>query len=173
MSEENEDIRIEGDVATWEMHMDGDILGTYVGVFKFRCYLDPLSNIAAGAEQRALLGSNMALATDHDSFLAYALTQLKQRIISAPPFWASASPNKAVAGNLPDENVIEAVLDAAVRSEIKYKLEKKKRKEEAIERANAAIIAMKEKKRKDAELEAEEPVEVVQEAPKPKKGKKA
>lgn len=153
MSDENEDIKIEGDVATWEMRMEGDIEGTYVGVFKFRCYLTPLQNIAAGTEQRALLGANMALATEHDSFLAYSLTQLKQRVIQAPPFWSSAGVNKSHNGDLPDENVIEAILDAAIRAEIKYKAERRKGKEEAIVRANKAIEARKEAQKKAAEAE--------------------
>lgn len=151
MSEVKDDLKIEGDVATWEMRMEGSVKGTYVGVFKFRCYLTPLQNIAAGKEQRELLGSNMALATDHESFLAYALTQLKQRIISAPPFWSSTTPNKALEGDLPDENVIEAVLDAAIRSEIKYKEDKKRKKEEGIARADAAINAINDQRQKELE----------------------
>jgi hypothetical protein len=151
MAEENEDLRIDGDVSTWEMRMEGNVSGTYVGVFKFKCYLTPLQAIAAGKEQRELLGSNMALATDHESFLAYALTQLKQRIIQAPPFWASASPNKAIEGDLPDENIIEAVLDAAIRSELKYKTDRKAKKEAAIARADAAVKAINDAKQKELE----------------------
>jgi hypothetical protein len=149
VAEENEDLKLDGAVATWEMRMEGNVSGTYVGVFKFRCYLTPLQSIAAGREQRELLGNNMALATEHESFLAYALTQLKQRIISAPPFWASASPNKSIEGDLPDENIIEAVLDAAIRSELKYKEEKKKKKEEALARSDSAIKAIEDKKQEE------------------------
>lgn len=149
---ENEDIRIEGDIATWEMRKEGDISGTYVGVFKFRCYLTPLQNIAAGREQRELLGSNMALATEHDAFLAYALTQLRQRIVQAPPFWSSAGVNKTHDGDIADEDILQLILDAAIRAEIKYKADRKKRKEEAIERANRFIEAKKAQEKKELEI---------------------
>jgi hypothetical protein len=148
----DEDIRIEGDIATWEMRKEGDIAGTYVGVFKFRCYLTPLQNIMAGREQRELLGSNMALATEHEAFLAYALTQLRQRIVQAPPFWSSAGVNKSHEGDIADEDILQSILDAAIRAELKYKAERKKRKEEAIERANRFIQAKKEQEKKDSEL---------------------
>lgn len=151
MAEEskNEDIRIDGDVATWEMNMVGAIKGTYIGTFRFRCYLTPLQQIQAGKEQRALLGENMALAPQHESFLAYALTQLKHRILSSPPFWASANPGKSLEGDLPDEDVIEAILDASVRAEIMYKDGLKKRKDEALGRANTGINALEEKRKKE------------------------
>lgn len=146
---ENDDIKIAGDIANWEMRMEGNVSGTYVGLFKFRCFLTPLQTIAAGKEQRELLGTNMALATEHEAFLAYALTQLKQRIIQAPPFWASEG--KSVNGDLPDENIIEAVLDAAIRSELKYKDEKKKRKEESLARSQKTIDAIHEAQKKELE----------------------
>jgi hypothetical protein len=52
-------------------------------------------------------------------------------------------------GNLPDENVIGKVLDAAVRAELKYKSIKKKRMDESIERMNRVIEARKEKEAAD------------------------
>ena len=134
---ERADLIIEGNTATWEMRLEGDIHGTYVGAFRFKCYLSPLQQIAANREYREILGPNPSFASEHESFLAYALTQLKYRIITAPPFWASQSP-ASLAGDIADENIISAVLDAALGAEIKYKSQLKKKKLDAVARAKAA-----------------------------------
>jgi hypothetical protein len=131
------DIILEGNSATWDMRLEGAIHGTYTGTFRFKCYLSPLQQIAANREYREILGPNPSFASEHESFLAYALTQLKYRILSAPPFWASQNP-AAFAGDLADENVIAAVLDAALGAEMKYKSSLKKKTEEATKRAKAA-----------------------------------
>jgi hypothetical protein len=83
------------------------------------------------------MGPNPTFASEHESFLAYALTQLKYRIVSAPPFWVSQNP-ATLAGDIADENIISAVLDAALGAEIKYKSQLKKKKLDAIARAKAA-----------------------------------
>lgn len=131
------DIIIEGNTATWDIKLDGDINGTYLGSFRFKCYLSPLQQIAANREYREILGPNPSFADEHASFLAYALTQLKYRIVSAPPFWNSANP-ATMSGDLPDENIIAAVLDAALGAEIKYKSQLKSKKLESVARAKAA-----------------------------------
>jgi hypothetical protein len=134
---ERADLIIEGNTVTWNMRLEGDIHGTYVGAFRFKCYLSPLQQIASNREYREILGPNPSFASEHESFLAYALTQLKYRIVSAPPFWASQNP-ASISGDIADENIISAVLDAALGSEIKYKSQLKKKKLEAIARAKAA-----------------------------------
>lgn len=131
------DLIVESTGVTWDMRLDGDIAGTYVGAFRFKCYLNPLDRIAADREYREILGPNPTFASEHESFLAYALTQLKYRIITAPPFWASENPAR-LSGNIADENIISAVLDAALVSEIKYKSILKKKKLDAISRAKDA-----------------------------------
>lgn len=153
---ERSDIIIEGNTATWDMRLDGDIHGTYVGAFRFKCYLSPLQQIAADRERRELLGNQPLYASDHESFLAYALTQLKQRIVTAPPFWASTSP-ATMAGDIADENIIAAVLDAALGAEIKYKSQLKKKKQDALDRGIASVDkAMKGDDDKPEESEEEE-----------------
>lgn len=134
---ERTDLIIDGNVSSWDMRLDGDIQGTYVGSFKFKCYLTPLQQIAANREYRELMGPNPTYASEHESFLAYSLTQLKHRIISAPPFWASQNP-AMLAGDIADENIISAILDAALSSELKYKSQLKKKRLDALERAQAA-----------------------------------
>jgi hypothetical protein len=137
-------IIIEGNQATWEINAIGDVGGTYIGTFKFKCLILPTQRLAASREYRALLGENPTLALAHDDNLAYALTQLKYRVISAPPFWTSTIQNNGMAGDLPDENIVMMVLDAAVEAELKYKQQLKNKKSEALEKAkNAAERLLK------------------------------
>lgn len=148
MSEKN-DLLIENGQSSWNISLDGNIEGTYRGTFKFRCVLTPTQQIAAGKEYRELLGANPTLASEHDSFLAYALTQLKYRVISSPPFWSSTSQKNGYAGDLLDEEIISAVLDAAIRSEEKYKSDVKKRKEDSINKAREAAEKILNEQKKD------------------------
>lgn len=143
-----DDIQINGSVATWTMHMNGTVSGTYTGTFTFRCFLTPLQRIAAGREQRALLGESRAFVEtpdyENEAWLAYLLTQLKYRVISAPPFWSTSGINKTHEGDIPDENVLQAILDAATDAELIYKQRLKKLKEEAIKKANEGAKAVEE-----------------------------
>jgi len=108
------DILIDGSVATWIMpRSEGNLGGTYVGTFTFRCYLDPISQLQAGREFREMLGSFGSNASEIEINLAFALTQLKHRIITAPAFWAS----DGMPGNIGDLNIISLVHNAAIRSE--------------------------------------------------------
>lgn len=132
---ENKDILLDGNTATWEMRLEGDISGTYTGTFKFRCYLTPMQKIAANREMRELLGSHMTMAAEHEANLAFALTQLKHRVISAPPFWGASG---VIPGDIPDSNVVIAVLDAAIAAELKYVEQLKQKKLDSIDRAKAA-----------------------------------
>lgn len=136
------EIVINGTTASWEMRMEGAIQGTYSGTFVFRCFLTPTQRLAAGREHRELLGTNPQLASEHDDNLAFTLSQLKYRIISAPPFWTSTLQLNNVAGDIPDTDVIDRVLDAAVAAELKYREQLKQKKQEAIERAKKAAERM-------------------------------
>jgi hypothetical protein len=129
------DIIINGTEASWDINMLGDVSGSFIGAFKFRCMLTPTQKIAANREMRDLLGPQMLLASEHDQNLAFALTQLKYRVVEAPPFWRSGG---IIAGDLVDSNVIMSVLDAAIASELKYIEQLKDRKMDAINRAKAA-----------------------------------
>ena len=147
------DISIDNNTAVWTMREEGDVNGTYIGTFKFKCFLTPLQQIAANREQRELLGSNPTLAGEHESFLAYALTQLKYRIVEAPPFWTTQG--STYNGDLADENIIGKVLDKAIASELKYKDSLKKKKADAIERAKKAAEAILERQKKEDADEGE------------------
>jgi len=130
------DIVIENNVATWTLKAEGAINGTYMGTFKFKVYMLPSEVVAAGRERRELLGENAIIASEKERFYAYALPQLKYRVISGPPFWTAAP--GAYSGDIPDEEVMGLILDAALGAELKFKHELNKRKTDAIEKAKAA-----------------------------------
>lgn len=140
MVDDRKDITIEdNDTATWTLSAIGDMrASTYIGKFRFKCFLNPTDKIAANREYRELLGANPTLTPEHESLLAYALTQLKYRVVSAPPFWTQSVGSTSYAGDIPDENIITTVLNAAIDSEVKYKNTIKKRTEEALKRARLA-----------------------------------
>lgn len=138
--EERPDIKIDtnSNTATWELRADGLYNGTYVGTFRARLYLTPLQQLSASRDERALLGVNPALAEEHTAFLAYALAQLRYRLVSSPPFWHGANPNsEGYGGDLADESIISLVLDFAISAQEKHKNILKKRKEDAIKKSLA------------------------------------
>lgn len=148
-----ENITLNGSQASWELSTDGDINGTYRGTFIFKCFLNPTEKIKAGREYRDILGSNPTFASEHETLLAYALTQLKYRIIKAPPFWSSTLQNSSFEGDIPDENILTIVLDAAITAELKYKEEMKKKREESLDKARKTGEATM-KEQKDSKNEA-------------------
>lgn len=136
------DIIIEGNTARWDMRLEGDILGTYTGSFRFKCYLLPTEKLAAGRQYRELLGPNPTIALEHEDSLAFTLSQLKQRVLSAPPFWTSTMQGNGIAGDLPDEKIINAVLETAIAAEFKYAAQVQAKKIEAIDKAKKAAEKM-------------------------------
>lgn len=130
------DIVLDGSTATWRMPLtNGDLGGSYTGTFQFRTFLDPLKTLQAGREYRELLGSLAIQATDSEGHLAFALTQLKHRVIKAPPFWTTTLQESGIEGNVGDLNIISLVLDAAIRSETLYKEKIAKEREAVLERS--------------------------------------
>lgn len=130
------DLVIEHSTATWSMPMmDGELGGTYRGTFKFKCFLTPIEQLQVGRKYRALLGDLGSQASQTEGSLAFALTQLEVRVISAPPFWGSTSQESGISGNLGDINVIMAVLNAAISAEELYKNNIQKEREAVLERS--------------------------------------
>jgi hypothetical protein len=148
------EIKIDGNIATWDIAAQGIINGTYTGQFKFRCYLTPLQQIAAGRDYRELIGANAALASEHETFIAYGLSQLKYRVISAPPFWSAGL--SEFMGDIADENIISLVLNAAINSELKYKEIMQIRQKDAIKKARDAAEQIKNSNNEDDEESDEE-----------------
>lgn len=136
------DIVLEGSTATWNMVTTGDVLGLYTGTFRFKCYLTPLEKLASGRLYRELLGENANMALQHEDNLAFTISQLKFRIISAPPFWESAIGMDGIAGDIPDESVLNVILEAATASELKYLAQLREKKIETLEKAKKSAEKM-------------------------------
>lgn len=131
------DIAIEGNTAIWQISAIGEVLGLYAGTFKFKCYLSPLEKLSAGRLYRELLGGNATMALQHEDSLAFTLSQLKQRVISGPPFWQSSLSGEGVS-QVPDENVLDIILEAAIAAEFKFLAELRQKKENVLEQAKKA-----------------------------------
>lgn len=129
-------IFIEGTEATWRINEEGPINGKYIGTFKFRCFLTPTQRISANREYREMLGGNPTLTPEHEDSLAYALSQLKYRVISYPPFWEGE--DKPILGDIADTDIIALVLKAAVAAEFKYRKQLDEKRKSAIQRAKEA-----------------------------------
>lgn len=152
-------ISIDGNEATWRINDEGPINGKYLGTFKFRCFLTPSQRIAADRDFREMLGSNPSFAKEHEADLAFALTQLKYRVIAAPPFWDGESEG-SLKGDVADDNIISLILAAAVASELKYRRQLAEKKDTAIERAKKAaeaILNNQQKEEKEEDDESENP----------------
>lgn len=145
------DIVIENNTARWDISTNGDINGLYTGQFMFKCFLTPTEKLAAGREYREFLGSNATLALKHEDNLAFILAQLKYRVISAPPFWLSAMGINGIAGDLPDEKVLDVIFEASLSAEFKYLAVLQEKKELAIEKAKKAAESIVEDKDEEDE----------------------
>jgi hypothetical protein len=173
-----DDVVLENNKAIYHLDQVGDVGGSYKGVFEFRCFLNPIQYIAADREYRDLMGKNQALADPHADSLAYALTQLKYRIIKAPPFWYSDD-SAIPGGSIPDRDIISLLLSAATEAEIKFRRSLLDKQEESVNKLKAIIDKKKAEVVADEELEAldKESDEVEPEmasatpTPKKKKGK--
>jgi len=142
------DITLDGSTATWVMPtMVGDLGGTYTGTFVFRTFLSPIRKLQAGREFREFLGQYAQLADEREFNLALALTQLKHRVIKAPPFWTSTLQDSEFAGNIGDLDVIGAVLTAAMRAEQMYKEKVDKEKDGLLEKTIAVAEKLLDKRR--------------------------
>ena len=139
---DNNDIVLNGSTATWTLlPTQGEVLGTYAGTFQFKCYLTPIQTLEAGREFRSFLGSFSGQATETESNISFALSQLKFRVISAPPFWESTKPETGYAGNIPDLNILSTILDASIRAEDMFKEKVAKDREAILNRSiNVAEI---------------------------------
>ena len=91
------------------------------------------------------------MALQHDESLAFTLSQLKHRVISAPPFWNSAVGLSRILGDIPDENVLNEIFEAALSAEFKYLAEMQEKRDKALERGKKAAEAIIEAQDKEDE----------------------
>ncbi len=124
-------------VAFYTINEEGQIQGSYKGVFQLRCYLNPLDALAAGRQFRDLLGQFGVDAGEQDRYLAFCISQLAKRVIKGPTWWNADQ-------TVPDLNILSIILDRSLTAEAVYKQHLVKRKEEALEKAQKAAQALHE-----------------------------
>jgi hypothetical protein len=168
------EIVIENGTALWDINTSEPIGGTYMGTFKFRCSLTPIQVIEANRDYRELLGKDPLNADPDAENLAYSLSQLRQRVISAPPFW-NKDGHRFGGAKVDDVNVILLVLKAAIASEFKYREELKERHQSSLIKLKQALEAKYQKADEDTKTNQEfEELDKLSDLPaeEPKKKKK-
>lgn len=137
------EINIEDCTGVFHIQQNGDTTKqTYLGTFKVKCILNPIDFMEADKLYRQLLGEvHPEAAHAHTASIAFALSQLKYRIIEMPPFWEN---KKLGGGHLKDNNIIIEVLNLAMEAEQKYRdmmvKEAEERQEALTERIKGKMI---------------------------------
>ena len=112
------DIDLDKAIGTFRVDVEGrKSKESYKGVFQVRCLLNPMAFIAADKLYRELIGGKPSEAHEHASALAFALSQLKHRIVKMPPFWEN---KEMPGGHIEDDNVIMEVLNRAIYCEERF-----------------------------------------------------
>lgn len=119
------DIRIEGSKAYFDYHGIGAKSNeTYIGEFCVKCIMSPLDHLKADRLYRELIGSiNPHLASKDAQNYAFALSQLKYRIIEMPEFFK----NKELDGGHLDSNVLIEIINLAIEAEEEYQSQQDKK----------------------------------------------
>lgn len=148
------DISIENETALWQLNFQGQIGGTYLGLFRFKTFLTPAQVIDADRDFRELMGPNLQYAATNAENIAYALAQLKHRVIESPPFWRDGS-SRFPGSSVKDLECLELVLEAAIACELKYRKEIAKKHEESLKKLQAVIEKRKVEEKINEEFKEE------------------
>jgi uncharacterized coiled-coil protein SlyX len=133
---------------------------TYMGTFKVKCLLTPVDHISSDRLYRELLGNNPILASEKAQNLAFALSQLKFRVVEYPPFWTDPESPNLPGGHIVDQNVIVEVLNQAIDAEDKYLEKNNERLKEMQDRIAKAMKSKAIEKEPENPEEQEEDLEI-------------
>ena len=135
---------------TFHINTVGEKTGqSYIGTFKVQCVMSPMDIIEADKLYRYMLGENMAWASQQAQNFALAFSQLKYRIVEAPPFWEN---DTNIAGShIRDYNVIVEIFDQALFAEENYVKDSIKKMESQKKKLVDAIKSKKIKKKESLE----------------------
>jgi hypothetical protein len=111
---------------------------TWSGIFRVKGGLSPFDELLAGKDMRSLLGIEAATATDHEINLAFALSNLKYRIIDAPDFWIAKS-REGYGGADLDNNIIMLVLEMAINAEVETRKRLRKEARQRLDELEKAL----------------------------------
>jgi hypothetical protein len=115
-------MRIEDNIGIYQINiLDDESNESYVGEFRVKCILSPLDLLAIDRDFRELLGPiNPIMASGDANNIAFALSQLRHRVLAYPPFWKGEVYD---GGHLP-KKVLYAILDGSIEVQEKFKKER-------------------------------------------------
>ena len=147
------DFRFEGSKAFFDYSGVGERTNdTLMGSFCVKCILTPVDHLKADRLYRELIGSvNPHLASQEAKNYAFALSQLKYRVLEMPDFFK----NKELDGGHLDSNVLIDLINLAIESEEEYK----KHQDEKVEKMQEMLANRIKKKVIVQEEEADDPIE--------------
>lgn len=153
MAVEEQDISIDSKgLASWDINLNAPIAGLYQGTFKFRTGLSPLQEIEADRDYRDLLGKNAEFAASHIENLAYTLAQLRHRVVEYPPFWNDGT-SRFPGSHIRDKEVLEAVFEASVMAEQKYRSQLAEKTKISMEKMKKYVEKLEEDDKINKEVE--------------------
>jgi hypothetical protein len=141
--------------ADWGMSFVGRDGTMWSGAFRFHVVVTPMQVIAADRDYRALLGQNPAFASDLAANLAFDLSQLRQRVISSPPWWSTGA-GEFPGGQIEDREVISTVLDAAIGAQEKRREERAAEAAQRAEQIRRTLAEFAASQREEAKRDADE-----------------
>ena len=119
---------------------------TFMGTFKVKCVLSPLDMLKMVRLYRDLIvTTNPHLASQTIENIAFALSQLKFRVVESPEFWK----NTEIDGGHVDQNVVIEIINLAINAEEEFNKREDERVKQLQERLTRAI------KNKEIEKEPE------------------
>lgn len=143
------DFSFDGSLASFDYHGVGNQTNTtYMGNFVTKCVLSPMDHIKADRLYRELIGSvNPHLASKETTNYAFALSQLKVRLVEFPDFFK----NKELDGSHLDSNILIDLVNKAIDAQEEYK--------EELDQRLKDMQDMLARKIKSREIEKEEEIE--------------
>jgi len=116
-------MKINENIAEFKIDVIGEQTAqTYLGEFKTKCILSVGDEIEADKHYRNLLGENLIYATQDVKELAFALAQLKVRVIESPFFWGELKEGH----ESEDRNLVFEVLNKSIEGQAQFLEEKQK-----------------------------------------------
>ena len=147
-------MRIEDNVGVFTIsELDGESNESYVGEFKVKLILSPLETLAIDRDYRELIGPvNPIMASSDANNIAFALSNLKHRVIAHPPFWKG---NGYDGGHI-SKNVLYVILDRSIELQDLFKKNKQAEMDKIQKRLTDQVKKGKIKKQALEEAELDE-----------------
>ena len=113
-----DDFRFEGSKAYFDFSGIGEKSNiTFMGEFCVKTILSPIDHLKSDQLYRELIGPiNPHLASQESKNFAFALSQLKQRILEAPDFFK----NKEIDGGHLDANILIEIINLSIDAETAF-----------------------------------------------------